>query len=222
MIKPSLNWLDAPKLNLGCGPVQPEGWLNVDGSNRAFLASKLFWLDNLLVRLGIIPPTEHGRQTRYHNLLQGLPYRDNSIGAIYAGELWEHFEYEDALALTRECYRVLMQGGVLRVCVPDEPSFWGKYLEIHQAERSKTRESRNVERLRAHVQLFFDDICTRRTYLGSMGHFHKWGFDDVQLVDMFERGGFSNVERMSFLTSRIPRITEVERSDFLIVEGIKK
>ena len=22
-----------PKLNLGCGPVQPEGWINIDGSN---------------------------------------------------------------------------------------------------------------------------------------------------------------------------------------------
>jgi len=91
------------KLNLGCGPIQPDGWINIDGSNRAFFASKLNWLDNILVKLRIISETEFNLKTKYHNLIRGLPYPDNSIACIYAGELWEHFEYFDALKLTKEC-----------------------------------------------------------------------------------------------------------------------
>ncbi len=120
------------KLNLGCGPVQPLCWDNIDGSNRAFLASKYNFLDRLLVKTGLIPPSEFGRDTKYQNLLRGLPYEDNTVACIYAGELWEHFEYKDAIKVTKECYRVLKKKGVLRVCVPDGTRFWGKYLTIFQ------------------------------------------------------------------------------------------
>jgi hypothetical protein len=54
-----------------------------------------------------------------------------------------------------------------------------------------------------------------------MGHTHKWNFDEVQLIEMFEVNGFSEVERMTFHSSRIPEIADVERADFLIVEGVK-
>ena len=48
-------------LNLGCGPVSPQGWVNVDGSNRAWLASRLPLLDGLLVRLRWAEAREDGR-----------------------------------------------------------------------------------------------------------------------------------------------------------------
>ena len=49
------------KLNLGCGHVQPIGWVNVDGSRRAWVASHLWWLDRLLVACRQWRPTEFGR-----------------------------------------------------------------------------------------------------------------------------------------------------------------
>ena len=179
--------LDGPRLNLGCGPVQPQEWINVDGSLRAFLATKLAWLDRLLVRLGAFRPTEYNRKTTtYLNLAKGLPYPDNSVACIYAGELWEHFEYADASRLTRECHRVLKPGGTLRVCVPDGPTFWGKYLDLYKSEMAKPAEQRNATNLNAHTQLFFNDICTHRQCVLSIGHLHKWNFDEVQLVDLLK------------------------------------
>ncbi len=174
-----------------------------------------------MVKLRIIPQTEFNKQTKYQNLFKGLPYPDNSVACIYSGELWEHFEHQDATKLTKECYRVLKSKGILRVCVPDGPTFWGKYLKIYQEELLKPRNERNAQALKNHVQMFFNEICTRKIFLGSMGHTHKWNFDEIQLIAMFEISGFSNVERMSFHNSRIPKIDEVERSNFLIVEGIK-
>jgi len=209
------------KLNLGCGPVQPEGWVNVDGSRRAWLASRLAPLDRLLVRLRLLAPTEFGPQIVHRNLFRPLPYAEGSVACIYAGELWEHFHPADAQRLTRECFRALAPGGVLRVCVPDGLAFWGRYVELVDRALAQAPEARDPQPIRDHVALFFHDICTRRVRLGFMGHFHKWQFDEVQLVAMLRACGFADAGRRRFHDSRIPDVARVERSDFLIVEGTK-
>ncbi len=210
-----------PKVNLGCGPVQPQGWTNVDASLRAKLAARLPLVDKGLTALGMLAPTEFGPQVTVHNLQKPLPFSPNTVACIYAGEVWEHFEYPDAARLTGECFRVLTPGGVLRVCVPDGVEFWAKYLTLFQSERAKPREQRSAAALRQHVGMYFREICTRRI-LGSMGHTHKWQFDEIQLIDLFESQGFSDVARMPYHHSRIPDVSAVERYDFLIVEGIKR
>ena len=210
-----------PKVNLGCGPVQPEDWVNVDGSRRAWLANRLWPLDSLLVRIGALPPTEFGRHVKVHDLLRPLPFPDGSVACIYAGEVWEHFEYPDAARLTAECFRVLAPGAVLRICVPDGVAFWARYVDLHREQMKMPPAERRASVMRDHVQLYFHDIATRRILLGSLGHTHKWQFDEVQLVELLQSAGFMDVARMSFRHSRIPNIAAVERSDFLIVEGVK-
>ena len=209
------------KLNLGCGPVQPSGWVNIDGSRRAWLAARFGWLDHLLVRAGLLSPTEFGPWVRVHDLLKPLPFASGTVSCIYSGELWEHFELADAVRLTRECHRVLAPGGALRICVPDGAAFWRRYLEIYDEEMAKPTDARAAKRLRDHVQLYFNDIATRRIWLGSLGHTHKWQFDEVQLLQLVRDAGFAEIRRMRFHESRIPDVERVERSDFLIVEGVK-
>jgi predicted SAM-dependent methyltransferase len=210
-----------PKLNIGCGPVQPDGWVNIDGSNRARLASRFWPVDRALVALGLLPKTSFGPHILIHDLFKPLPFADNSVACIYAGEVWEHFEYADTERLTADCFRVLAPGGVLRICVPDGPTFWGRYLELYQAERAKPAGTRSAKAIRDHVDLYFREIMTRRVWFGSIGHKHKWQFDDVQLTALFEGVGLTDVGRMPFHVSRIPDVSLVESSDFCIVEGTK-
>ncbi len=99
------------KLNLGCGPITLL-LVNVDGSNRAWLASRFSWLDQLLVALRVLAPTEFSAKTVYANLLRPFPWRDNVVEAIYMGEILEHFTQEDGEHVLRECYRVLKPGGL--------------------------------------------------------------------------------------------------------------
>ena len=209
------------RLNLGCGPVQPPGWVNIDGSNRAKLAAKLPWLDTALQKIGVLPPTEFGPHIRIVNLAKTLPWADRSVGAIYAGELWEHFEFADAERLTRECFRVLKPGGVLRVTVPDAAQLWGKYMRLYETEMAKPESQRSPKELHDLMAMFFGDIATRNKFLRSWGHYHKWFFDEIQLIDLFRRCGFSEVARMAFRVSRISDIAGVQRSDMLTVEGVK-
>jgi predicted SAM-dependent methyltransferase len=81
------------KLNLGCGGVYLNGWVNIDiDSEKADLK---------------------------HDLKTPLPYEDNTVDFIYCEHFLEHLPVSDGLALLCECRRVLKPGGVVRVAVPN-------------------------------------------------------------------------------------------------------
>jgi predicted SAM-dependent methyltransferase len=80
------------RLNLGCGPNQLDGWVNVDLAGRPDLT-----LD----------------------LREPLPFDDGAAERIYSEHFLEHLERADARRLVREMRRVLAPGGRLRLGVPD-------------------------------------------------------------------------------------------------------
>jgi predicted SAM-dependent methyltransferase len=209
------------KLNLGCGHIQPPGWVNVDGSNRAWLASKLPLVDALLVYLRLVPPTEFNHQTVYANLLKPFPRPSNSAAAIFMGDVLEHFTPEQGKHLVQESFRVLAPGGVIRLRTPDHVRFWRNYVTEHDATLMKPREQWTADHT-CWTRMYFADICIRRPKpWQSMGHFHKWGYDEVALVMLLESAGFANVRRMPYRQSAIADVEAVERREDLSVEGIK-
>ena len=209
------------KLNLGCGPVHAANWVNVDGSNRAWLASRLPWLDRLLVAAGLIAPTEFNERTVFAPLLRRFPWKNASADAIYMGEILEHFTQKDGERVLSECYRVLKPGGLLRVRVPDRARFWKQYVEEFERTKSKPRAQWNLDHTRW-TAMYFRDVPVRRPRLWqSMGHFHKWMSDEVSLIHLFESMGFERAERRALHQSGISQIEDVEIRDDLIVEGTR-
>lgn len=81
------------KLNLGCGNVYLNGWINID-------------CDSKKADLNM-------------DLRNPLPYQDNTIDFIYSEHVIEHFTVKEGLALLKECYRVLKPGGIIRIATPD-------------------------------------------------------------------------------------------------------
>jgi SAM-dependent methyltransferase len=79
------------KLQLGAGGNQLAGWLNTDQS----------------------------RTGPYLDLTEPFPFSDNSFAYIICEHAIEHICYADALAMLRECIRVLKPGGKLRISTPD-------------------------------------------------------------------------------------------------------
>ena len=208
------------KLNLGCGPIQPAGWANLDGSRRAWFASRLPFADRWLVRCGLWPPTEFSAATGFVDLRRPLPWADEAANAIYLGEVLEHLAPDDAQRLLRECLRVLCAGGVLRVRVPDNARFWRNYLAEYDAVHARARAEWSDAHARW-VEMFFRDVCVPRRWLGSFTHVHKWMWDEVSLTVALERAGFGAVERRAFLDSAIPDVAAVEVRDDLIIEATK-
>ena len=151
------------RLNIGCGPVQPPNWVNIDNSNRARLASRVPWLDAFLTRLGVLPPTEFNGRTRTDDVRRHLPWPSSSVTAIYCGEMLEHFTAVDGLRFLGECFRVLVPGGVLRLRVPDNYNFWKQYITEYDAVRALPR-AQWTDRHSRWVEMFFQDICVSRPF----------------------------------------------------------
>jgi predicted SAM-dependent methyltransferase len=208
------------KINLGCGHVQPEGWINVDGSNRAWLVSRWPRLDGVLVRAGIFPPTSFSAGLVYANLLKRFPWPDASADAFYLGEILEHFTRDEGLFVLRECHRVLKPSGRIRIRVPDHAHFWEQYVEQYRAIRERPRSEWSL----AHTKwtaMCFETICvTRPKAWQSMGHFHKWMYDDVSLALTLEGAGFVDPQRRRFHESGISDVAAVEVRDDLIMEAV--
>ncbi len=89
-------------INLGCGPVPLEGWVNVDIARAPHI--DVVW-----------------------DLRRGLPFADSSCSAIFSEHVIEHLAREDAEKLLVECHRALQPGGVLRLSTPDAARFLRSY-----------------------------------------------------------------------------------------------
>lgn len=211
------------KLNIGCGDVQPAGWVNIDNSNRAFLSARLPWIDKALVACGLLKPSCYDSRVNTANLLKRWPFADGSAVACYGGDFLEHLTRPQARWIVQEAYRVLAPGGVLRVRTPDGELGWRNYLAAVDAAKRLPLGQRDaaVKEIERHVWMYFRDLCTERPVLKSMGHFHKWQWDEVQLCELLHSCGFSEVERKAKHDSRIEDVALVEHWDYLQVEGVK-
>lgn len=81
------------KLHLGCGKRDfgPD-WISIDGGKFPHLHS--------------------------HDITK-LPFKNNTVDVIYACHVLEYFDREEVVMVLNEWKRVLKQGGILRLAVPD-------------------------------------------------------------------------------------------------------
>jgi SAM-dependent methyltransferase len=129
-------------LNLGCGADFHPAFVNVD----------------LLPRPGVIG----------HDLRKGIPFPDATYDLVYHSTMLSHLRPTDALGLTRECYRVLKPGGVLRVVTEDLEQMCRVYLEkLELAWKGDAQSARDYEWML--LELY--DQATRENTGGQMASF---------------------------------------------------
>lgn len=92
-------------LNIGCGHVWNDAWINLDGA-----------------------PGDSA--IRRHDITLGLPFDDASIDACYASHVLEHLTRAQAGALVGEMHRVLRPGGIARIVVPDLEAIVRLYQQL--------------------------------------------------------------------------------------------
>lgn len=89
------------KLNIGCGPLHIDGWVNLD----QILSSKIV----------------------YANIVKGIPIKGEMAQHIHSEHFIEHLEYHEALMFLQECFRVLRSGGTFRLIMPDAEKYIRSY-----------------------------------------------------------------------------------------------
>ena len=96
-------------LNFGCGQRYSKDWVNLD-----FVSSDT-------------------KNVMAYNLSREIPYPDNYFDVVYHSHLLEHFTKTDAERFIKECYRVLIPGGIIRIAIPDLEQInknYTKFLEL--------------------------------------------------------------------------------------------
>jgi predicted SAM-dependent methyltransferase len=154
------------KLHLGCGKRHISGWLHIDAID--------------------YPHIDHVAQ------IDHLPFiQDNSVEIIYACHVLEHFKRRDVSRVLKEWYRVLKEGGILRLAVPD----FAAICEVYQ-------ETQDLPQL---LGLLFG----RQDYLYNI-HYHVW--DRKTLSRELKEAGFCEVRYWDWQTTEHTDVDDYSRA----------
>ncbi len=92
-------------LNIACGSRYHKDWINID----------------------FHPDSKYVRKV---NILKGLPFEDSYFDVVYTSHFLEHLSTKQAYFVLKEAYRVLKDGGIIRIVVPDLENICREYLKI--------------------------------------------------------------------------------------------
>ncbi len=171
------------RLCLGSGRAPIPGWVNID----------------------IEPPADVLLDLRY-----GIPAPAASIQLIYSEHVVEHLDLEEALALFRECRRVLHPSGVIRIATPDladiirdYESNWRRHAWVNWPEYG------------------WIDSGVRMVNQGMRGWGHRYLYDFPELRRRLLEAGFAYVERRGIGESSDPDLAglETREDSSLVVEA---
>jgi ubiquinone/menaquinone biosynthesis C-methylase UbiE len=211
------------RVNLGCGPNAPAGWLNVDGSWNAWFANHPY-LRKALMTVGLISPdfgAHWNVRPLVHDLTKPLPFQTDTISAIYASHVLEHLYQTDAQRLLLECKRVLKPGGVIRMVVPDLHAMVVEYLGKKNGNSTSEEKAFAADQL--NERLWYrapappgGNFAYKFYTIWKEFHFHKWMYDAESLKRSLSDAGFREVMEKNFLESDIPGIEQVEDAGRLL------
>jgi predicted SAM-dependent methyltransferase len=205
-------------INLGCGVDNPPGWLGIDGGVYLLFKSvpqaitKMLWnLFNMSNRYTF--ESYFGKiysiNVIHHDLLDGIPLRENTVPAIYSSHFFEHLYKQDALRLINECYRVLQPGGIIRICVPSLESEVNRIKEAVLAY-----ENGDIEK----IQPFVTSELAGFTNKFSV---HKYIYNYSALEKALSIAGFVNMSEQSAGKGNIRDVDKLDIRGGLFVEAMK-
>lgn len=200
------------KINLGCGLAVAQGWINIDASLNALVASWPKWIHKLLYRLS--GANRYYSLEQYcdllenhvfihHELSYSIPLKDATADFVYSSHFLEHLFKQDGLHLLNESHRVLKSGGVIRICVPDLA------YAVEQYRRGETEKM-------LENYFFVED---KESFLAR----HKYMYDFDSLKSKLESVGFSPVVRCEYRLGKTPDIDKLDNrpEETLFVEAVK-
>jgi predicted SAM-dependent methyltransferase len=143
------------------------------------------------------------------DLRDSLPFPDASVRFVYAEHFIEHITRDEALRLLRECARVLVRDGVIRLSTPDLAWLAEVYM------RRETHHWQALWQPRTPCQMMNE---------GMRSWGHQFLYDRAELINVLAEAGFSAVREMAWRESTIIGLREREQRPFhkeIIIEAAR-
>ena len=145
------------KLHVGCGTKKLTGWINIDAVKEC-------------------------KPDLVHDLGQPLPYADLSADELMAHGVLEHFDKYMRYCVFGDWARVLKEGGVMDIEVPDFNKMTSRRL------------LKKFFQLDDFVDTFFgENMWENQIYIGHFGN-HKWGYSKASLTAFAKKFGIEPVK----------------------------
>ena len=181
------------KLQLGCGKVLLEGWLNTD-----------------------LQPARPG--VVYLDGTEPFPIASDSFDHIYSEHVIQHLPFRAGQILLRECFRILKPGGVMRLSTPNLRQLVSLLTESDgAAQQDYTRRAsdkyipENTAYLPAFVvNNFFWDFT------------HQFVYDPESMRHALERAGFTAITAVEIGQSAHPNLQGLERHGQIVGDAINE
>ena len=210
------------RVNIGCGRSPTQGWLNFDNSPAIKLAnSPIRYLISKKLGLLNIQQIENIDWNKRNKILfadatKRIPLKNSSCEYIYSSHMLEHLSQEDASFFLKESFRILENGGVIRIAVPDLKIAVNKYLVSNDADAFM----RNLRTKAPPINTF-----KQKTNLLVVGYrHHQWMYDGASLSKLLTEIGFRDVKicENAYTNIKDERLNLEERVDHSVyVEGTK-
>lgn len=168
-------------LHIGCGANVLPGWLNTEFEER--------------------PPAGG----IYLDATKRFPFRDGSFDLVFSEHMVEHVPVPAALAMLRECHRVLKPGGRIRISTP-RLEFLAELL------LDPTDDHRRYAAF--HYEVLSQDDSVRSP-AGIVNDYHRlWGhqfvYDEPSFRQLLGDAGFVGIERLPMNESPVPELRNID------------
>ena len=208
------------KLHLGCGSTVVPGWENIDKLPSIVLA-RVPALRRALAAARVLTPEQANADFTSGivraDVRRGLPYEEATVRYIYSSHMIEHMPRWQGLALVKECRRVLVPGGVLRLATPDLAQVVDAYRNGVKGDAATAADA-----FMGGLGTFIEQPAPRvqrvlhRLFVAP----HQWLYDEQSLPLLLEEAGFVDVGVRGFLESALSDISLLEhREHSLFVEA---
>jgi len=188
------------KLNLGCGGVVVDGWVNVDYS----LGAKFKKIP--VVRRLPLFRFHWSKGIVIHDLRKPFPWKDAQM--IYSSHFLEHLDAEQGSEFLQHCRQALAPGGIIRIVVPD----LGIIVSDYRSGSIKATDF--LQRCNA--------LYRNRRFAAFLEFPHRCMYDAASLLKAVSNAGFECVLKKPFESDieDIRRIEQPHRTErAVIVEG---
>lgn len=184
----------------GCGWCAPLSWRNFDAS-----PVLRFERIPILGRLYTKNLTRFPENVEYGDIALGLPVAANSCDGVYCSHILEHLSLEDCEKALRNTHRILKEGGIFRLVMPDLEKCIKDYINDPSpdaAMRFMKETSLGKERQNRKIGGFLVE------WLGHSQHHWMWDFKSME--NKLREVGFTAIRRAQWGDAREPEFMEVE------------
>jgi predicted SAM-dependent methyltransferase len=157
-------------LNLGCGPNDVPGMVNAD-----FFGSIRWWRNQRKLEWNL-------------DLRYPLNCEDCVFDGVFSEHVLEHLYVDEVSALLPELFRVMKNGAVMRISVPDLEKYVAFYLGTLEEEDCSSFKD-----------MFNSGASAIRNITQNYLHRSVWDFEELKLF--LEKAGFTEIERRRYRES---------------------